>query len=221
MNTQAPVIQQSRSMNDFRQGVDELLSRRQYFISKVLPQLVENQDYYVIKGKKSLAKGGAEKIASIYGYTASFEQDNETMKAFDGIKGIIAFICNLSKGERLVGQGRGASTLAKNDNDPNKTIKMSQKSAYCDSVIRASGLSDIFTQDLQDMATEGPTELQEINILSDGITQKQKDLLVSLLHQNLKDGRERDQWISTLDDLTKAEASDQIKSFIGTMGRRR
>jgi hypothetical protein len=47
-----------------------------------------------------------------------------------------------------VGEGRGAAVLVKNNNDPNKTLKMAQKSAFIDAVLRASGLSDFFTQDL-------------------------------------------------------------------------
>lgn len=210
-----PVVQ-TVSMREFKSGVDELLAKRSYFVSQVLPQLIEGQDFYTIKGKKSLAKGGSEKIASIYGYTASFIQDNETMRAFD-VKGLIAFICDLYKGNQKVGQGRGASTLSKNDNDPNKTIKMSQKSAYIDAVIRASGLSDIFTQDLDTIPTQAISEIQtqeEEKVLQDSITSRQKDLLISLLYQNVHEEEQREKWIASLDELTKGEASEQIQSFI-------
>jgi hypothetical protein len=155
------IIQESKSMIEFKNGVDELLEKRSYFISQFLPKLVEGQDYYTIKGRKSLAKGGSEKIASIYGYTAQFERDDEAMSAFS-IKGLIAFVCDLYKGEVHVGQGRGASTLEKNDMDPNKTLKMSQKSSFIDAVIRTSGLSDIFTQDLESLAPQRVSEV-EIN----------------------------------------------------------
>jgi hypothetical protein len=155
------IIQESKSMVEFKSGVDELLEKRSYFISQVLPKLVEGQDYYTIKGRKSLAKGGSEKIASIYGYTAQFERDDEAMSAFS-IKGLIAFVCDLYKGEAHVGQGRGASTLEKNENDPNKTLKMAQKSSFIDAVIRTSGLSDIFTQDLESLAPQRVSEA-EIN----------------------------------------------------------
>jgi hypothetical protein len=79
------------------------------------------------------------------------------------LKGVICFVCNLQKNGEAVGQGRGAAMLAKNANDPNKTIKMAQKSAFVDAVIRSSGLSDFYTQDLEDMhpsevSTEHHTE---------------------------------------------------------------
>lgn len=134
-------------------NLDIWLEQRKDFIEKVKTITKEGLDYHVIKGKKSLAKGGAEKIASIFRWTARFEKDTDVMDAFSQtVKGgFIAFVCNLEKDNTLMGQGRGAAMLSGNSGDLNKTIKMAQKSAYIDAVIRASGLSDIFTQDLEDM----------------------------------------------------------------------
>lgn len=138
------------TLTAFKQGVDNLLAKRSYFISQVLPKFKENQDYYEIKGRKSLAKGGAEKLASIYNLTATFERDDASMTAFSSIKDMIAYICNLYRGDRVVGQGRGAAVLSKNQGDVNRSLKMAQKSAFIDAVIRSTGLSDIFTQDIED-----------------------------------------------------------------------
>lgn len=131
--------------------VDTLLDSRKYFIDKVLPILAENQDYYTIMNKKSLAKGGAEKLLTIFGFVADFQVDKETMELIKQ-DGLIAYVCNLkNKNGDFTGQGRGADTLGRNKNDANKTIKMAQKRAFVDAVIRTTGLSDIFTQDLEDM----------------------------------------------------------------------
>ena len=132
-------------------NIDTYLKIREDFITKVNSICVDGKDYHIIQGKKSLAKGGAEKIASIFKWVATFEKDEAVMDAFKEQKGLIAFICNLYKDNNVVGQGRGANLLAKNNNDANKTIKMAQKSAFIDAVLRASGLSDFFTQDLEDM----------------------------------------------------------------------
>ena len=77
-----------------------------------------------------------------------------------------------------MGQGRGASTLEKNEGDPNKTIKMAQKSAYIDSTIRATGLSDLFSQDLEDMQ---PVQIKKVEAPKEIplITSRQKELLTS------------------------------------------
>lgn len=132
--------------------VDSLLASRAYFIEKVLPILKPAQDYYEIKGRKSLAKGGAEKLASIFNLVASFTVDKDTMSLLP-VTGMVAYVCDLKDREgNARGQGRGADVLGRNQNDPNKTIKMAQKRAYIDAIIRATGLSDIFTQDMEEMA---------------------------------------------------------------------
>lgn len=131
--------------------IDSFLEKRAEFITKVKAIMVEGKDYHVIQGKKSLAKGGAEKIGSIFGWTAVFEKDISVSESFREVPGLIAFVCKLSKSGMVIGEGRGAALLGKNAGDPNKTIKMAQKSAYIDATLRASGLSDFFTQDLEDM----------------------------------------------------------------------
>ncbi len=131
--------------------IDSFLEKRKEFITKVKAIMVEGKDFHVIQGRQSMAKGGAEKIASIFGWTATFEKDKDAIEAFNNTPGIICFVCNLQKDDGVIGQGRGAALLAKNNGDPNKTLKMAQKSAFIDAVIRASGLSDFFTQDLEDM----------------------------------------------------------------------
>lgn len=218
------IVRQSNSMKEFKSGVDELLIRRSYFMSQVMPKLIEGQDYYVIKGRKSLAKGGSEKIASIYGYMASFQQDHEVEKSFESVKGIISFVCNLYRESTMVGQGRGASTLSKNDNDPNKTIKMAQKSAYIDAVIRTSGLSDIFTQDLDVMPIsnivdisneyESPFIKETTEKEEPPMTSKQNILLRTLIFK-VGNPDTRSDFLHQLESgLNKYEASEMISSLL-------
>lgn len=131
--------------------IDSYLSIRQDFIKKVNAICIEGKDYHVIQGKKSLAKGGAEKIASIFKWNASFKADEDTLKMVGDTPGLIAYVCTLTQGDNFIGEGRGSALVAKNQGDVNKTIKMAQKSAFIDAVLRSSGLSDFFTQDLEDM----------------------------------------------------------------------
>ncbi|MEI6296501.1 MAG: hypothetical protein WCO84_02525 [bacterium] len=203
------------AMASFRQGVDGLLQRRQYFIDRLLPTLKENIDFYNIKGRRSLGKSGCEKLCGVYSLTATFTRDNETMIAFQSIPGLIAYICTLYRNGEVMGQGRGASTLEKNEGDPNKTIKMAQKSAYIDSTIRATGLSDLFSQDLEDMQ---PVQIKKVEAPKEIplITPRQKELLTSLIKRNSHNEKDRANWLSELEGgMTKAEASDMISSFIG------
>jgi hypothetical protein len=132
--------------------IDAFLEKRKEFIEKVNKIMVEGKDYHIIKNKKSMAKGGAEKIGSIFNWQASFKKDSESLEMFgESVKGTVAFICTLTKDGTFIGEGRGAAMLSRNENDPNRTIKMAQKSAFIDGILRSSGLSDFYTQDLEDM----------------------------------------------------------------------
>jgi hypothetical protein len=133
-------------------NIDAFLEKRKEFIEKVNKIMVEGKDYHIIKNKKSMAKGGAEKIGSIFNWQASFKKDTESLEMFgEAVKGTVAFICTLTKDGTFIGEGRGAAMLSRNENDPNRTIKMAQKSAFIDGILRSSGLSDFYTQDLEDM----------------------------------------------------------------------
>lgn len=146
------------NLDGFKRAVNELIAKREYFAGKIMPLLSDGRDYYVIRGRRSLAKGGAEKLAGVYNLVATFDKDTETVTMLSDVKGMVAYVCTLTKNGVLAGQGRGADTLVRNGGDPNKTIKMAQKRAYVDAVIRTTGLSDIFTQDLEDMFPVRVTE---------------------------------------------------------------
>lgn len=193
---------------DVQGRVDAYLANRSYVIEKVKPMLVDGVDVYTLPNmtKQSLGKPGAEKLAAFFGLSATFVVDTDTMTAMGAEvsgKKYIAYICNLKRGGRAAGQGRGAHFLdemrenyrmvfqdewnvikdtlkegewkgplqgtSKSSGKPytfwkvkdvpifdklalNKAIKMSQKSAFVDAVIRATGMSDLFTQDVEDMA---------------------------------------------------------------------
>lgn len=214
------------SITQFKAGVDSLLSKRDYFIKKILPKLAENRDYYVIKGRKSLGKAGAEKLATIYSLVATFARDNETIESFRSIEGLVAFVCTLTHSGEITGQGRGAAVLESNGNDANKTIKMAQKSAFIDAVIRSTGLSDIFTSDLEDMPL---ASIQEEATKDSGnffpknqeeapdahqITAKQRALLTTLILERVTDEEEREQFLSEVDLLSKSDASERIATLI-------
>jgi hypothetical protein len=66
--------------------------------------------------------------------------------------GLVALVCELTTAAGVVvAEGRGARHRDQDFGDVNKTLKMVQKSAQTDAVLRCAGLSEIFTQDLEDM----------------------------------------------------------------------
>lgn len=215
----------SDGIAQFKTGVDALLQKRDYFIQKILPKLVENRDYYTIKGRKSLGKAGAEKLATIYSLVATFTKDTDAIESFRSIEGLCAYVCTLTRSGQVMGQGRGAAVLKSHGNDCNKTVKMAQKSAFIDAVIRATGLSDIFTSDLEDMPVasiqeervETPSSYfpkNQAEVEDELITEKQKTLLTSLIFERIGNEDERERWLSEAQGLSKFDASEMISSFL-------
>src|SRR3990167_3096466 len=183
--SKAMVSQQTNnSVSDY--DIKSYIAKRTDFIKNVNTICIEGKDYHVIQGKKSLAKGGAEKIASIFKWTAKFDKDTEAIEMLGSVPGLVAFKCTLMNGQ-FVGEGRGAATMAKNAGDPNKTLKMAQKSAFIDAVLRSSGLSDFFTQDLEDMPPQTQSPHSEQNIASNSqveakpASDKQKGFILALI----------------------------------------
>ena len=52
---------------------------------------------------------------------------------------------------RVVADGVGARLLSQDNGDINKALKMAEKSAHIDATLRMAGLSEVFTQDIEDM----------------------------------------------------------------------
>ena len=60
---------------------------------------------------------------------------------------------------QVVGQGRGVAELRETSmTSANMAVKMAEKRAYVDAVLRAAGLSQYFTQDLEDMLLLPPSK---------------------------------------------------------------
>ncbi len=231
-------------IEEFKSGVDALLEKRRY----VVPLLIAEKDFYVINGRRSLNKSGAEKLAGFFGLTAAFRA--EVPESFRNVAGLVCYVCVLSSHDgKIVGEGRGAATLQKNDGDPNKCLKMAQKSAFIDSVIRSTILSEIFTQDLETMpaiqtatATEESPDLAEMANIDDHdypaerseserveegeyeeipvpISERQESYLRSLAMQNLDDGKEKEQYLANIQSLSKSDACSAIKAMLLAVGR--
>ena len=103
--------------------------------------------------KPNLFKPGAEKITGMLGLTVHYP----SLPAYETailsqveIKTVL-MRCELRDSQgRVVAEGVGARSLAQDYGDLNKSLKMAEKSALADVILRAAGLSEIFTQDLED-----------------------------------------------------------------------
>jgi hypothetical protein len=103
-------------------------------------------------GKATLAKPGSEKICGLLQLRPRFKRDVDTWEMLGGEAGLVTFICELvTPTGVVVAEGRGARHRDNDYGDCNKAIKMATKSAQTDAVLRCAGLSEILTQDLEDM----------------------------------------------------------------------
>ncbi len=108
--------------------------------------------------KPSLWKPGAEKICGYMGTLVTFP----TLKAYEDqvLQGKtvsqIIMRCEIIDGHgQVVATGVGARAVSQDNGDLNKALKMAKKSSHIDATLNLGGLSEIFTQDLEDLPGAG------------------------------------------------------------------
>jgi len=146
----------------FAAALDRRKANRDALIQWVRAALVEGIDFGKIQvfgreSKPSLWKPGAEKICGMLGVIPTFPNMKDYEQA--AVSGValehILLRCHLLDGHgNVVAEGAGARSISKEKGDVNKTLKMASKSAHIDATLRMAGLSEIFTQDLEDMASD-------------------------------------------------------------------
>lgn len=102
--------------------------------------------------KPSLYQAGADFIIDLMNLRAEFAADLGAWEMLGKVDGKIVYKCQLfsrATGE-LVGEGIGARTIGDKGGDLNNGVKMACKCAKVAAVINSYGLSDLFTQDLED-----------------------------------------------------------------------
>lgn len=130
--------------------------------------LIENEHYGKIPGtnKPSLFKGGAELLAKEADLVPTFEVLNEKID-FDQPFFAQMVKCTLHKDGEKISEAMGAcnSKERKFTNSKidqyflyNNVPKMAEKRAYVSAVVRAWGLSGIFTQDMEDLQADPEKE---------------------------------------------------------------
>lgn len=110
-----------------------------------------NQHHF---SKPSLFKPGAEKICGMLGVTIHYPTlpDYEQAVLNGVVLDMIIIRCEIKDvSNRVIADGVGARSLKQDYGDLNKALKMAEKSAHIDATLRMVGLSEIFTQDIEDM----------------------------------------------------------------------
>lgn len=140
-------------------AVQTTLTKINQFQMVVQNTLKANHDYGIIPGttKPTLLKPGAEKIQMLFGVTSEYEV-TERIQDYD--KGFFAFtvVCRIYKNDVKITEGVGhCNTREKKyvNQDPytlaNTCLKMAKKRAQIDATLTIASLSEVFTQDMEDM----------------------------------------------------------------------
>ena len=209
----------------FKEGLERRSNNRAMLLSWIRSALQENVDFGIIpnkqgNAKKSLWKPGAEKIAGMLGVVARFTfQDLDSLLAQGVIPEYVVVHCQLlDSNQRVLAQGVGARSLKKDFGDLNKALKMAEKSAHIDAVLRLGGLSEVFTQDIEDMPTELST-VRPIKPAVSTITVEQVERLQNRIRDlNLQETRvlkwiSRKWGINRLSNLNSQQASEVWKNL--------
>ncbi len=105
--------------------------------------------------KPSLWKSGAEKLSGMMGLRSTWPTLDAELDKVRGGSVMILLKCQLlDMAGNTVSEGIGARTLDQDSGDINKALKMAKKSSLIDAVLNAGGLSEVFTQDVEDMPPE-------------------------------------------------------------------
>lgn len=163
----------------FRAGLERRGANRKALLEWVRAALLEEIDFgriHVAKksdcskgkyctnpahfSKPSLWKPGAEKICGKLEALVRFPSLRDYEQA--AVSGVaidtIVLRCELMYAGHVVAEGVGARSVSKEYGDVNKAFKMAAKSAHIDATLRLAGLSEVFTQDLEDMVRDGTLE---------------------------------------------------------------
>lgn len=165
--------------------------------------------------KKEVAKDTVQeeinKLLGTYQFSATFEEDTQTATTLKHIPGIVAFVCTLKKGDKIIGQGRGTTVINQVNRFIVRTINYAFNASLVDAVVRSTKILDVFRPDAQPHAWNGADNAPEESFV--GITDKQKSYLLQLIQTNVTDEDEREGLVSQIDEFTKEEASQAIKRF--------
>lgn len=152
----------------FSSGLARRKENRAMLMEWVRAALVEGVDFGCIPtrrglSKPSLWKPGAEKICGMLGVSVHFPTLHDYEQA--ALHGVdlqnIIVRCEIKDASGgVVADGIGARSIKQDYGDINKALKMAEKSAHIDATLRMAGLSEVFTQDLEDMANGKDVEAQ-------------------------------------------------------------
>ena len=161
---------------------------------------------------------------------ATFKKDTDTWEMLGSKAGLVCYVCELWDSKDVkVGEGRGASSIAEKGNE-NTAIKIAEKRAKMDAVLSTGGLSDFFTQDLEDMMDTKSLDKGDV-IEAEEQTSTNEFMSTFAQHKYIRDLLEQKGYtekallkkfdIFDLKELTQDQASDCISNLKNLFPRKK
>ncbi len=172
MNNNEMIVQESSPMMIIDglklDRVSDSMKKINEFQEVIQKTLVPNHDYgqTFYGSKPSLLKPGAEKILMLLGLSSEYEII-EQIQDYEEVFFAYTIRCILTKNGQVITEGLGHcnSKEKKYESDKqdkymlgNTCLKMAKKRAQVDAALTVGSLSNIFTQDLEDMAQFNQSE---------------------------------------------------------------
>jgi len=153
-----------------------------------------------------------EKHLGVYDITATFEEDVQTSSVFNH-PGLIAYLCTLKIGARVIGQGRGMSVLSQSNRYIANSVKFAFSSALTDACVRAGKFPNAFgSADSEPVPSFGMNS-DSYSAATYQASDAQKRYLTQLIDSKVGDEDERNQMLGNLDTMSKEDASELIQQL--------
>jgi len=158
------------------------------------------------------------KCLGVYDFTAEFEEDTATFRTFEHIPGLVAFICTLRKGDKIIGVGRGSSVINRLNRYVERAVHTAFNATLLNATFHAARVLNSFHPSANSQSKGLDVALPDVYLAKtsyclEGITGKQKAFLLELIRVKITDRGELSRWELKIDNLTKEEASEAIQSF--------
>lgn len=173
----------NKEADQFKAGIENEKAKRTYLTAYIKQELKLGTDYDKVgpSPKPTLLKPGAEKFISLMSLIATFKRDDETWEMLGKKEGTVCYVCTVAtKSGELAGEGRGVCTTAERQDNPNTAVKIAEKRALVDAVLRVFSLSDAFTQDIEDLPKEQTAQEPSQAAPSDTPTKAQTEYIEKL-----------------------------------------
>ena len=163
--------------------------------------------------KKHPVREELEKCLGTYQLTALIEEDLPTLALFKNMPGMVAFLCSIKLGDRIVSQGRGSARFAGSTRWIERTIRSAFYGSLTDSIARLTRIDALLDVGVKTQALDlEKPEARRLNEASESeISDKQRSYILEMAGALSEEEYQR--YGKMVDSLSRSEASAVIQEL--------